>query len=366
MDELTNSQKRTRRKARKKEAIAARHRENKKKNHHDWNWKRPETHGYNDQNQWVELENRVNFEDLLSFKDIRETIFLYLVADPSVEYSVRIAYNERLDAHKKVENIPSYRKTESITKHPYKGVHFVSVMFEDLRFLARTCKTLLKNVNTFLDNFRIGEVLPDNWIMPASRKNVGQYKQCYAYDRNRMDSKAMAYVRHVEKCMTIHQNRQASKDYKAERKEKDISRAFDTIESMVMENLREDDADWIRRKAAKFRTGAGNPGRDPFGYDRRDRRGKDPRRGRNGNYRDKQRRIIASLPMNDIVVRSWGVADVFWAKRPKKKSYGTDSQGSTVLQQIRVALSKKFNMKQESFNLYHIQENGDIKIGIDI
>jgi hypothetical protein len=238
-------------------------------------------------------------------------------------------------------------------------------MFGDLRLLARTCKTYLKSVNTFFDNFRIGEVLPDNWIMPASKIDVKKYKTFHPGQRNQMDFKAMEYVRHVEKCMTIHQNRQASKEYKAERKEKDISLAFDIIERMVMENLREDDTDWFRQRAVKYRTGAGNPGRNPFGYDRRDRV-KDPRRGRNGNYRDKQRRIIASLPMNDIVVRSWGVADVFWAKRPKKKSYGTESQGSTVLEQIRVALSKKFYMKQEAFNLYHIQENGDIKISIDI
>jgi len=214
----------------------------------------------------------------------------------------------------------------------------------------------------FFNEFRIGMRLPVEWNLPGSKASVKKYRTWYPSSQAEADSKAMCYVRSVEKGMTIVNNRSASKIDKDERKKKDTETAFSEIVLMVMNQIDDDSIKSMREKSAMYQPNATRQKNQwdcyesrPGGRKRLDPYITDVRRGhggKNAHTRDQRRIIIATLKSDDSVGHTrWTVFKLLCACKPydKKKQYGDVSNARTVTQRLRLEIATKYRISEKSF-----------------
>lgn len=317
----------------------------------DWEW---------EDRQRDMPKDALTFEKLMEVSDIRRLLFKWLIV-PATDRKIESYYTERRDAFKRQEHGVNERRVKK-KNLVFKGMHYITVMFENIRLIGRTSKQFLKYCDEFFDTFPILLHLPSHWIAPHKAKATVSKILQYNSPKDASDE-VMAYVREVEKDMTIAQNRTVSKERRKKEKQKDVEYAITTGVRHVMSKITPKSGQWIHDRATRFKKGGGrrNGYDDDYGYGgRQPARGRGAnRRGPNGLSRDTQRHIVASIPNDWKPVEKWTIMRVLTWKKPKTKKdqwgyilSGGSSNAKSFSMQLKSAIIERFGIKDLSFHVH--------------
>jgi len=377
MKNLSNAEKRRRRKERKIEAIVQKGRESDKKYTKD--------SVARNANTWYDWQDEKKPEfalhDFLAKNgDVRRKIMGYLVTMPSVDRfrydpegnAVTKAYTERQNIFDKIKyEFKNQRKADlKRPKLKYDGPHPITLMLKDVRSLMFVNKPLCAMGKDFIKKMQIHKFIPLNWIMPSSNKTV---EQCLAkgYGMAEKNMKAMTYFLEVEKRILTVRRKKAKNTRRYEKRKAVIKTAMDITKDRVFDQITTNVGYDIAKYARKWQTKAGSKNRDYYddfelgrGRNNRPARGAN-RRGFNGNPKQAHRMIIASLPINLEIYKGWSVKDVLFYKKPNVKrplqpwdvNNYTKSNIQSFMHQLREWIAEQYKIKQESFYVYYVIEH---------